>query len=158
MSRQTRKQLPLELRWRLVEALPEAGKEVEICFIRFLEDSTRITVARQEQRTYAPHHLTNSPVPVIVHGWGVSVNGESMSPDPLAFLDACYAGWAVLVEAVPRMAQVITQATSIRSQREGWNPEEMEVRVAYADRDTTTTAGADGTVAQPHSGEDAGGA
>lgn len=158
MSRQTRKQLPLELRWRAVTGLPEEDKEVEIAFVRFLDDSTRVGVARMTQDTYTVHRLTDTIVPTTIHGWGVLVNGENLTPEPLAFLDALHQGWSVFVEAIPRMAQALTRETNLRARHEGWRDDvEMEVRVEYAQQGfVPTTAG--GTVEVAHPPADAGGA
>jgi hypothetical protein len=141
MSRQTRKQLPLELRWRIVDTMPEGDREIEIAYCRFLAESTRITLARKQGHTFTEHPLLTMPVSAIVTGWGVRVNGEDVTPEPLSFLDALYQGLSVFVEAIPRMAQVVTQATSIRAQREGWDAEQTEVRVEYATGGGVATGG-----------------
>lgn len=131
MPRQLHKGLPLEMRWRLPDKLPVAG-EVEIAYVRFREDSTRVTVG-PAQRTYPQPHpvLANVTTMVTVAGWEVLLNGESMGMQPVSFLDAVYAGLAVFVEAVPRMAQLLCREIAARAQAAGWDTERMEARVEY---------------------------
>lgn len=135
MSRQARRALPLEMKWRAPEQLPPPGQAggVEIAFLRFLDETLRITVAPTTAGRVVPHDtLVNVPVDVVVEGWHVLVNGESQGMEPVPFLDACFAGWGLFGEYVPNVARVLCQSIAVRARREGWDEGRMAGRVRYA--------------------------
>lgn len=145
MGRNLHKNMPLEMRWRAPDHLPPppenrmagsrgSGGEVEIAFLRFNDDITRITVTTKQVPTQMPHPtLANVTVIGMIDGWEVLLNGDSIGMEPVSFLDAVYAGLAVFVEAVPRMAQLVCRQLNVVSQTQGWNRERMELIVRYGD-------------------------
>jgi hypothetical protein len=129
MGRNLHKAIPLEIRWRLPESLPAPGAVAEIGYIRWLDQHTRLTVGRVRVPVSSPGVLHGIIHLAQAEGWGVFLNGELQHPEPLAFLDACYAGWATFTDAVPELAKLLTRTLSVKAQHEGWPEDDMQVHI-----------------------------
>lgn len=134
MGRNQHRTIPLEIRWRVPASLPGAGEEAEIAYVRFLDDHTRVTVARVTLPVSSPHATLAGVTHVAqAEGWEVRINGERQHAEPLSFLDACYAGWSAFTEAVPALAVNMTKTLAAQARYEGWAEDEMEVHIVDTD-------------------------
>jgi hypothetical protein len=143
MGRNTHKAIPLEIRWRLPEALPPTGEVVEIGYIRWLDEHSRLTVGRVRVPVSAPGILHGVAQTAQAEGWQVFLNGQGQHEEPLSFLDACYAGWATFTDAVPTLAKVLARTLATKARYDGWDADEMEVHICdTVDTDTQEPTGA----------------
>jgi hypothetical protein len=130
MGRNQHRTIPLEIRWRVPDRLPLDDEQAELAYIRFLDETTRVTVARLMVPVSSPHaSLYGVTTLARAEGWEVRINGERQHAEPLSFLDACYAAYATFVEAVPELAKVMTRTLAVKARHEGWNPDEMDVHI-----------------------------
>jgi hypothetical protein len=139
MGRNTHKAIPLEIRWRLPGALPAPGEVVEIGYIRWVDEHSRLTVGRVRVPVSAPGVLHGVTQTAQAEGWGVFLNEQMQHEEPLSFLDACYAGWATFTDAVPTLAKVLTRTLATNARYDGWDADEMEVHLLEEDHDTADT-------------------
>jgi hypothetical protein len=140
MGRNAHKAIPLEIRWRLPEALPAAGEVVEIGYIRWLDEHSRLTVGRVRVPVERPHQfMLGATIHAEAEGWQVFLNEQGQHEEPLSFLDACYAGWATFTDAVPTLAKVLTRTLATKARYDGWDADEMEVHLLEEDHDTIDT-------------------
>jgi hypothetical protein len=143
MGRNSHKAIPLEIRWRLPEALPPAGEVVEIGYIRWLDEHSRLTVGRLAVPVSSPGVLHGVTQLARAEGWQVFLNEQGQHEEPLSFLDACSAGWATFTDAVPTLAKVLTRTLATKARYEGWPEDEMEVHICdTADTNTEEPAAA----------------
>jgi hypothetical protein len=129
MGRNAHKAIPLEIRWRLPEALPATGEVVEIGYIRWLDEHSRLTVGRVRVPVSSPGVLHGVTHLAQAEGWQVFLNEQGQHEEPLSFLDACYAGWATFTDAVPTLAKVLTRTLATKARYDGWDADEMEVHI-----------------------------
>jgi hypothetical protein len=109
--------------------LPAPGAVAEIGYIRWLDQHTRLTVGRVRVPVSSPGVLHGVTHLAQAEGWQVFLNGELQNPEPLAFLDACYAGWATFADAVPELAKALTRTLAVKTQYDGWDRDEMDVHI-----------------------------
>jgi hypothetical protein len=139
MGRNAHKAIPLEIRWRLPEALPAAGEVVEIGYIRWLDEHSRLTVGRVRVPVSSPGVLHGVTQLAKAEGWQVFLNEQGQHEEPLSFLDACYAGWATFTDAVPTLAKVLTRTLATKARYDGWDADEMEVHLLEGNHDSVDT-------------------
>jgi hypothetical protein len=144
MGRNAHKAIPLEIRWRLPEALPPAGEVVEIGYIRWLDEHSRLTVGRLAVPVSSPGILHGVAHLARAEGWQVFLNEQGQHEEPLSFLDACYAGWATFTDAVPTLARVLARTLATKARYDGWDADEMEVHLLEGNDDRTTHGPLDG--------------
>jgi len=134
MGRNAHRTIPLEIRWRVPDRLPLDNEQAELAYIRFLDETTRVTVARLRVPVSSPHPALHGVTSLAqAEGWQVLINSTPQHAEPLSFLDACYAAYATFVEAVPELAKVLTRTLAVKARHEGWSPEEMDVHIVEPD-------------------------